>query len=253
MNKHILGALALLLAASSLGAPAAEPLPANIAAAARDPGRGNDQAIMDAQRRGPELLAFAGVATGAKVVDLIPGGGYWTRLLARAVGPNGHVYAVWPAEYVKVDDDEVGPYRTLIASPSYKNVTILEQPAAQLKLPEPVDLIFTAQNYHDYPDPFMGPTDPAVLNRAAFDALKPGGIYLVIDHVAAAGSGLRDTNTLHRIDPALVKQQVTAAGFAFVGDSQLLANPADDHTKKVFDPSIRGKTDQFVFKFRKPG
>ncbi|HTJ65427.1 MAG TPA: methyltransferase [Alphaproteobacteria bacterium] len=253
MIKHTLGALALLLASSSLGAMAADPLPANIAAAAADPNRGADQAPMDAQRHGPELLAFTGVASGAKVVDLIPGGGYWTRLLAKAVGPAGHVYAVWPTEYVKVDDDEVGPYRTLVSGPDYKNVTVLEQPAAALKPPVPVDLIFTAQNYHDYPDPFMGPTDPAVLNKAVFAALKPGGIYLVIDHVAAAGSGARDTNTLHRIDPALVKQQVTAAGFQFVGESALLANPADDHTKKVFDASIRGKTDQFVFKFRKPG
>jgi predicted methyltransferase len=253
MIKHTLGALALLLASSSLGAMAAEPLPANIAAAAADPNRGADQAPMDVQRHGPELLAFAGVASGAKVVDLIPGGGYWTRLLAKAVGPAGHVYAAWPAEYVKVDDDEVGPYRTLVSGPNYKNVSVLEQPAAALKAPEPVDLIFTAQNYHDYPDPFMGPTDPAVLNKAVFAALKPGGIYLVIDHVAAAGSGARDTNTLHRIDPALVKQQVTAAGFQFVGESTLLANPADDHTKKVFDASIRGKTDQFVFKFKKPG
>ena len=100
---------------------------------------------------------------------------------------------------------------------------------------------------------FMGPVDPAVLNKAAFAALKPGGIYLIVDHVADAGSGARDTDTLHRIDPAIVKTQVAAAGFQFVGESKLLVNPADDHTKKVFDKSIRGKTDQFIYKFRKPG
>ena len=114
-------------------------------------------------------------------------------------------------------------------------------------------MVFTAQNYHDYPDEFMGPTDPAVLNKAVYDALKPGGLYIVIDHVAEAGSGLRDTETLHRIDPALVKQQVEAAGFEYRAESDILRNEADDHTLKVFDPSVRGKTDQFVYRFRKPG
>jgi len=92
-----------------------------------------------------------------------------------------------------------------------------------------------------------------VLNKAVFAALKPGGTYLIVDHVAQAGSSLRDTDTLHRIDPATVKSQVTAAGFQFVGESPLLANQADDHTKKVFDPSVQGHTDQFIYKFRKPG
>jgi predicted methyltransferase len=242
--------LVLLLASCSLPAIAAEaPIPANIAAAAADPARAG-QVSQDAQRHGPEILAFAGVAPGAKVVDLIPGGGYWTRLFAASVGPSGHVYAVWPAEYVKVDDDELGPYKAL--AQKYPNVEVLEQPAANLAVPEKADLVFTAQNYHDYLDKFMGPVDPMVLNKAVFAALKPGGIYLIVDHAAEAGSGARDTDTLHRIDPAIVKAQVTAAGFIFVGESPLLANAADDHSKKVFDASIRGRTDQFIYKFRKP-
>lgn len=250
MRKLGFGAIVVLVASCSLAALAAEPLPANIAAAASDPAR-VDQASQDAVRHGPEILAFAGVKAGAKVADLIPGGGYWTKLFAKAVGPSGHVYGIWPAEYVKVDDDEPGPYRALAGK--YSNVSVLDEPAAKLALPEPVDLVFTAQNYHDYLDKFMGPVDPMVLNKAVLAALKPGGIYLVVDHVAQAGSGARDTDTLHRIDPALVKAQVTAAGFQFVGESVLLANPADDHAKKVFDPSIRGHTDQFIYKFRKPG
>ena len=249
MNMQRVAALALLATACALAA-SAEPLPANIAAAEKDPARA-EQAKADGVRHGPEILAFAGVQPGAKVVDLIPGGGYWTSLLSASVGSNGHVYAVWPAEYVKVDGDEVKPYRDLAAK--YANVSILEQPAAGFTAPDKVDLVFTAQNYHDYPDKFMGPTDPAVLNKAVFAALKPGGIYLIVDHVAQAGSGVRDTDTLHRIDPATVKAQVTAAGFQFVGESPLLANQADDHTKKVFDPSVQGHTDQFIFKFRKPG
>jgi predicted methyltransferase len=249
MNSQKSAVLALLVASCASGV-LADPLPANIAAAAKDPARA-EQAKVDAVRHGPEILAFAEVRPGAKVVDLIPGGGYWTGLFSAAVGSGGHVYAIWPAEYVKVDGDEVKPYREVAAK--YANVSILEQPAAGLTVPEKVDLVFTAQNYHDYPDKFMGPTDPMVLNKAVFAALKPGGTFLVVDHVAQAGSGMRDTDTLHRIDPATVKAQVTAAGFQFVGDSPLLANPADDHTKKVFDPSVQGHTDQFVYKFRKPG
>ncbi|MDB5737933.1 MAG: putative methyltransferase [Sphingomonas bacterium] len=252
MPRYELRLAACLLGVAGCGAIAATPrLPANIAAAAADPAR-SDQAALDAKRHGPEILAFAGVHPGAEVVDLIPGGGYWTRLLAKSVGAKGHVYGIWPAEYVKVDDDEPGPYRTLVASPGYSNVSVLDQPAAALTTPEKVDLVFTAQNYHDYLDKFMGPVDPATLNKAVYAALKPGGIYLIIDHVADAGSGHRDTNTLHRIDPAAVKTEVTAAGFRFVGESRLLANPADDHSKKVFDPAIRGSTDQFIYKFRKP-
>jgi predicted methyltransferase len=248
MNTQTIAVVALL-AASCAFAALADPLPANIAAAAKDPARA-EQSKVDAQRHGPEILAFAGVQPGAKVVDLIPGGGYWTGLFSAAVGSSGHVYAIWPNEYVKVDGDELPPYRAVAAK--YKNVSELDQPAARLATPEKVDLVFTAQNYHDYPDKFMGPTDPMVLNKAVFAALKPGGIYLIVDHVAEAGAGLRDTDTLHRIDPATVQAQVTAAGFQFVGESPLLANPADDHTKKVFDKSIQGRTDQFIYKFRKP-
>lgn len=240
---------ALLALAAGAGQAAAPKLPANIAAAAADPARG-DQAASDLRRHGPEILAFAGVKPGQTVVDLIPGGGYWTRLLAKAVGPKGRVYGVWPAEYVKVDGEEVPGYRALAAG--YPNVTVLDQPAAQFATPAPVDLVFTAQNYHDYADKFMGPVGFAALNAKVFAALKSGGTYLIIDHAASAGSGVRDTDSLHRIDPAAVRRQVTAAGFRFVGESRLLANPADDHTKKVFDKAIRGQTDQFIYKFRKP-
>jgi predicted methyltransferase len=116
----------------------------------------------------------------------------------------------------------------------------------------PVDVVFTSQNYHDYPDKFMGSIDPSILDRNVYQVLKPGGMFIVVDHVAEAGSGMRDTDTLHRIDPEIVKKQVVAAGFVFEGESDVLRNPADGHKVKVFDPSIRGRTDQFAFKFRKP-
>ena len=249
MSRIVAAALMVTLAGT---AARAATLPANIAAAAADPAR-RDQAGRDAMRHGPEILAFAGVAVGAKVVDLIPGGGYWTRLFAGAVGPGGHVYGVWPTAYAAEDKDDVAGYAALAGSADYRNVSTVAEPASVLSVPEKVDLVFTAQNYHDYPDPFMGPTDPAVLNAAVFAALKPGGVFLVLDHAAAAGSGLRDTNTLHRIDPAVVRRQVTAAGFVFEGESTLLANSADDHTRLVFDKAIRGHTDQFIYRFRKPG
>ena len=239
--------------AQTAAAPADNALPPAIAAAAADPARGPDAATTDARRHGPEILAFAGVKPGDKVIDLIPGGGYWTKLFARTVGANGHVYGIWPTPYANEARTNVVDYQKLAGSADFANVSMAIEPATELKASEKVDLVFTSQNYHDYPDKFMGSVDPAVLNKAVFDALKPGGTFLVIDHAAPAGAGMSDTETLHRIDPATVKQQVTAAGFTFVGSSDLLANPADDHMLKVFDPKVRGHTDQFIYKFRKPG
>jgi predicted methyltransferase len=112
--------------------------------------------------------------------------------------------------------------------------------------------VFIRQNYHDLHDKFMGPADIARFNRHVYEALKPGGVFVVLDHAAAAGSGLRDTDTLHRIEPEAVKTEVTAAGFMLEAESAILASPADDHTKFVFDPAIRGHTDQFLLRFRKP-
>jgi predicted methyltransferase len=134
----------------------------------------------------------------------------------------------------------------------YGNVDLLMQPAAKLTAPQPVDVVFTSQNYHDYPDKFMGPTDLKVLNAAVLAALKPGGVYIIVDHSAELGSGLRDTDTVHRIDETAVKQQVVAAGFEYVGESDVLRNKSDDRKTNVFNPAIRGRTDQFVYKFRKP-
>ena len=141
--------------------------------------------------------------------------------------------------------------RALAGEAHSTNVIVLVRPASRVSAPQPLDLVFTSQNYHDYPDKFMGKIEPAVFNKQVFKVLKPGGVYLIIDHVAEAGSGLRDTDTLHRIDPAIVKTQVEAAGFVFEGESNALRNPADLHTIKVFDKSIRGHTDQVLYRFRK--
>ena len=140
-----------------------------------------------------------------------------------------------------------------LAKTGYPNTVVLLQPGAAFTTPEPVDLVFTVQNYHDYPDKFMGKIDPVVFNRAVFKTLKPGGTFLIVDHVAEAVSGMRDVDTLHRIDPAIVKQQVLAAGFVFEAESNVLRNAADTHKIMVFDKTIRGRADQFIYRFRKPG
>jgi predicted methyltransferase len=205
----------------------------------------------DGDRHPAEMLAFAGVKPGDKVADLIAGGGYFTRLFAKDVGPGGHVYVIQPAEIIKIAPVYLKQIQDVVKD--YPNVTLITDalPAA-LKTPEKLDLVWTSQNYHDMHDPFMGPEDMAAVNKAVFDALKPGGRFIVLDHVAEAGSGLRDTNTLHRIDPEAVKKEVEAAGFVLEAESPLLHNPNDPHTANVFDTSIRGRTDQFILKFRKP-
>ena len=253
--KPVILALAFALASSGI-APvhAAQPakLPTAIATAAADPARSDADRKTDAVRKGPQIMVFAGVKSGDRVLELIPGAAYFTRLFSRIVGPTGHVYAVWPEPYDKVSHPNSDDLRKFGTQPGWTNISVDIQAADALKAPEPLDVVFTSQNYHDYPDKFMGSIDPSVLNRAVFAALKPGGVYVIVDHVAQAGAGMRDTDTLHRIDPQIVKQQVVAAGFEFAGESEILRNPADSHTNKVFDPAIRGHTDQFVFKFRKP-
>ena len=217
-----------------------------------DPGRKEQRESSDARRKPAELIALAGVSPGDKVVDLIPGNGYWTRIFSKIVGPKGKVYAVWPQAYAKEATGDVATLQKLSADSYYGNIVSSVQPTADLTAPEPVDVVWTSQNYHDYPDEFMGKVDPSVLNRAVFKILKPGGTYFIIDHAAKAGRGITDTDTLHRIEAATVKAQVEAAGFKFAGESKVLENPADPLDIPVFDKSIRGHTSQFALKFVKP-
>lgn len=238
-------------AALALGASAAQAAPpAHIVAALADKGRPADEAARDAARKPGELLEFAGVKPGAKVVDLIMGGGYFTRLLSVAVGPKGQVIAYQPAEFIQFQA-KYGEDQKKVAG-AYPNITALTSSLGALDLPDGVDLVFTAQNYHDlHLTPF--PKDTAAkVNAEIYKSLKPGGVYLIIDHVAVAGSGLEPAMKVHRIDPAIIKQEVEAAGFKLEAESPLLKDPSDPHTASVFDPAIRGKTDQVVLKFRKP-
>jgi len=195
----------------------------------------------------PEVLAFIGVKPGDKVADVV--GGRLTASLARAVGPTGKVYAVETAEVAKAHPEILGLMRGLAAQSP--NVFVSADPV-MAPLPQGLDVVFIRQNYHDLYDKFMGPADVAAFNRQVYAALKPGGVYVVLDHAAAAGSGTLATETLHRIDPDRVKSDALAAGFKLDGESKILANPADDHSKNVFAPEIRGHTDQFLMRFRKP-
>lgn len=239
---------AVLVAAPS---QASDAVPAYITTAINSPARKDDSAD-DARRKAAAVMAFTGAKPGQKVLELVPGHGYWTRIFSGIVGSTGHVYTVWPNEMGKYSAKSLANWQALVATPDYANVSLLVQPAAQLSAPEPVDLVFTAQNYHDYHDSFMGPVDMAAFGKQVFGALKPGGVFVVIDHVAPAGSGIADTDTLHRIDPSVVKKEMEAAGFVFDGESDALHNANDPHTAAVFDKSVHGNTDQFIYRFRKP-
>lgn len=218
-----------------------------IARALADPARA-DQAGDDARRQAAAVLAFSGVKPGDTVVDYLPGSGYWTRIFTNVVGPRGRVYALWPAAGAKYAEKNL----PALNARGLANVTAQVQPTNLPTAPQPVDLFWTVQNYHDIPNKGAGEPALRAFDAAVFKMLKSGGTYVVIDHADAPGTGLSGTETRHRIDPAAVRRQIEATGFRYVGASNALANPADDHTKNVFDPAIRGKTDQFVMKFRKP-
>jgi predicted methyltransferase len=236
-----------------LSAHADTPAENAIKTALSDARRPIEQVKLDDARKPAQLLAFANLRAGEVVADFMPGNGYFTRIMSTVVGSKGHVYAYLPEEQLaNCPPAEVAGTRALQHDSGYPNITVMRGPAAKFGMSPKLDLIWTAQNYHDLHDSFMGPTDVTALNKSFFNALRPGGVYLVIDHVAASGSGLRDTESLHRIDPVQLRNEVTAAGFVFEGESDVLRNPEDDHTVSVFDPRVRGRTDQVVLKFRRP-
>ncbi len=241
-----------VLAALAIGAAgvAVAAVPANIAAALADKARPAADTARDAARKPGELLAFAEVKPGQKVADFMMGGGYFTRILSPAVGPTGKVYAYQSAEFIKFRA-AYGTEQSTVAA-DYKNVVPLTAPIASAGLPDGLDLVLTVQNYHDLHLKAFPAETADTVNKEIFKALKPGGLYVIVDHAAASGAPLTVADTQHRIDEAIAKTEVEAAGFKLVAEDKMLANPADPHDKLVFDPSIRGKTDQFVLKFRKP-
>jgi predicted methyltransferase len=230
-------------AASAQGVPDA-------AAIVADPARPEAERALDANRHPAELLAFLALRPGDTVADIWPGD-YWDRLFAAAVGPTGKVYAAHLAEADEAERNETPPDGSMPLA-GHPNVSVVVTHANTFALPSPADVIWMRQNYHDLYDAFMGPADVPAFNKAVYAALKPGGRIGVNDHAAPDGTGLRDTETTHRIDAAVVKADMAAAGFRLVGESQVLHNPSDDRSKSVFDPAVRGKTDQFVYVFQRP-
>ena len=234
-----------LLAATLLAATAATAHPEMAMA---DKNRPAADVARDADRKPAALLAFAMIDHGKKVADFIPGSGYWTRLFAVAVKPGGSVVAIIPVAAAEHDKDAAAVVTALGSNAAYGDVTVVASPIDPAV--RGLDVFYTAQNYHDLHNAPAGSVEG--LNKAVFAMLKPGGYYVVVDHAAAAGAPADVTKTLHRIDPAVVKAEVTAAGFVFDGETKVLAAAGDDHSRIVFDPSVRGKTDQFAYRFKKP-
>lgn len=239
MKKRTAFALALALAAPlAIAAPA---LATNFAVLLGSSERPDADKARDANRKPAEVMAFAGVKKGMKVAELAPGGGYFTRLLSAAVGPSGHVHTFAGRASPAVE----------AWAKDHANVTQgVGQPGDRLA-PVPVDLVWTTMNYHDFKNNKQGESDAAVkFNAAAWAALKMGGTYLVNDHEAAPGAGFTVTQSHHRIESAAVIREVEAAGFKLVARSDLLRHASDDLNKPLRD-SERGKTDQFLLKFKK--
>lgn len=263
MNRRLIPLLILVFAACSGSQEPAPvtPVPATtaepaaplsaadpIAAAVGHPERPEEDRARDADRKPADVLAFLGISPGMKAADMAAGGGYYTELLARVVGPTGSVLAQNNA-YV-LDKFAEKPLTERLARPGLEHVTRLDTEFDDPQLPVgELDAVVMVLFYHDT---YWMKTDRARMNAAIFAALKPGGTFGVIDHHATAGAGDRDVKTLHRIEASMVKDEVLAAGFVLEAESQVLRHTDDDRTKNVFDDSLRGKTDRFVLKFRKP-
>jgi predicted methyltransferase len=252
-SVSILSAVAIAAALMS-PAFAADPKPtAAVKAAISDTSRPEADRSRDADRKPAETIAVAAIESGDHVVELIPGGGYFTRILSKVVGAKGVVFAIPPPPRPNAPAGAPPPdaaVSALAADSNYSNVKVLQQPLDSFTVTEPVDVVWTSLNYHDFHN--APNADMKAFNANVFKALKPGGKYIVIDHAAAPGTGVSATSTLHRIDPAAVKEELMAAGFTLVTQSDVLKHPADDHTLRVFESGVRGKTDQFILVFRKP-
>lgn len=238
---------AALLVTSLLCAPAlAQSVSPAITAAVADSARPDTDKARDAMRKPAETLAFAGVRPGMTVAELAPGRGYYTRILAKAVGPSGKVYAIVTAAQA-ARPGALDALNALVAA--YPNIQVVTVDYATMMLPSKADLFWTTENYHDFHN---GPTaNIAALDKAVFDNLKPGGIFYVEDHNAADGAGLAATSSVHRMDEAVAKSELTTAGFKLDGESNLLRNPADDRAKGNSETG-HFASDRFMLRMKRP-
>jgi len=199
-----------------------------------------------------ELSQFARVRAGSAVMDVWPGSGGWTRLFSDIVGPEGRVYSFVPAELAHFKSDPVGQMRALATEPGRENVEVVSGDLVALPRTSPsLDVVWLHLFYHDLHTALLQTRGaaPAGFNRAVYERLRPGGFYVIIDHVAATGSGASHAESLHRIDPVAVRAEVEAAGFVLDAQSTVLANKDDPHSTGVFDPSIKGRSDRFAYRF----
>jgi predicted methyltransferase len=249
--RNVAAAAAILLAAGVVAA-GAQPIipPIWVSAAVANPNRPADDRARDALRKPAEVLAFARVRPGDKVLELIPGGGYFTRLLSGAVGRRGHVTEAVPA-LPNAAGDVRRTSNGVAADPHFANVSEIAMTPEALAAAGPVDIVWTSQNYHDLHLTRLHLDVPG-LDRVIFATLKPGGEFFIEDHAATLGSGTSTTDEMHRIDENFVIHEVESVGFQLIDESDVLRNPADTHTLNVFKPEIRGHTDQFLLLFRKP-
>jgi predicted methyltransferase len=243
------GAAAMLMGGAVLAQPNIHtPKPsAVVTAAVADTGRPAADTARDENRKPAEVVAVSGLKPGDVVAELGSSGGYYSRVLSKVVGPKGKVFAVVNAAQLAARPASADAIKAIAAVDT--NIVIVPDDYTKLSaLPEKVDMVWTTDNYHDYHNAI----DMVAFDKAVFDALKPGGIFFVEDHASAPGAGLTVTKTLHRIDPEVVKAEVTAAGFKLVRTSDVLAHPEDDHLKQNAETSIRGHTDRFIMVFKKP-
>jgi predicted methyltransferase len=247
-------AIVIALAILPISATAAVQQPANVTAAVAASGRTPDNVALDQSRKPTQVLRFLGLRRGMNVIDLFGGNRYWSEIIAPAVGPKGKVVVWEPAQFF--DADSKKKFAEFTAK--NPNASIVSTPFEAPSLPRDfADFVMLNLNYHDtywqsakYGIPRM---DPAAFLKTVYAAMKPGAVIGVIDHVANPNDDTRATvDKLHRIDPNVVKADFRRAGFQLVATSAMLRNPADDHSLLVFDPKIKGRTDRFVFKFRKP-
>jgi predicted methyltransferase len=248
-------ALATTAAAGEAAAPAAAVpppapyvMPANIPdfirKAVESKRRPEAHSARDANRKPAELLALSGVKPGDRVIEFASFGQYFTTLVSDIVGEKGIVY-MYDLPYTEARSGAAS--KAFVAE--HPNVRHEFVDYNTVELAQNIDVVFNVLYYHDLP---LNKIDTTNLNARIFKSLKPGGVFFIVDHNAEPGSGMRDTQKLHRIDPVIIKQEVLAAGFELVEESKLLAYPTDNHTQMVFAPGLRGMTDQAVFKFRKP-
>ncbi|HSF47467.1 MAG TPA: methyltransferase domain-containing protein [Burkholderiales bacterium] len=213
------------------------------------PDRSEADRTQDKKRNAPEFLSFIGPRPGMKVLDFGAGRGYSTELLARSVAPNGVVYAQNSPKLLEAIPAIKERFDERLKSPAMKNVVPVVREFDDPIPPEAknLDLVTSFFIYHD--TVHLG-VDRAKMNKAIFNALKPGGVYIVADHSAKPGAGATLTKTLHRIEDSIVRKEVEAAGFQLVDEGKFLHNPNDPREESVFKTAI--PNDEFVLKFVKP-